>query len=79
MRLPYWLKGALIVTALDIVYWVVTLVSAAQPHTPRGTLRVLLALLVGLISLIPAFLVGAVLGLIVGYVLKRMKNDKNTS
>ena len=71
MRLPYWLKGALIVTALDIVYWIVTLVGAAQSHTPRGTIRVLLALLVGFVSLIPAFVAGAVVGLIVGYVVKR--------
>ncbi len=72
MKFPYWLKGALILTGLDVVYWIFTIAGAAQSHTPRGTARVLLALLVGLISLIPAFVVGAVLGLIVGYVVKRM-------
>lgn len=77
MKFPYWLRGALIVTALDMVYWIVTLISAAQSHTPRGTIRALLALLVGFVSLIPAFVVGAALGLIVGYVVKKMKKKQN--
>ena len=73
MKFPYWLRGALIVTALDIIYWIVIVFSAAQSHTPRGTIRVLLGLLVAFVSLIPAFIGGAAVGLIVGYVMKRMK------
>ena len=77
MAFPYWLRGALIVTALDVIYWIVTIISAAQSHTPRDTIRVLLGLLVGFISIIPAFVAGAALGLIVGYVMKRMKKKQN--
>lgn len=68
-----WLKGGLIVLGLDFLFWLILFISATQSSGDMAGLAAAVSLVYGGLSLIPAFIVGAIIGGISGWIYKTEK------
>ena len=75
-NLPAWAKGGISLVTVDALFWIVFVLWASQPGgSDLAGLAVVAGIYYGLISLIPAFGIGALIGSVVCAITKSKANN----
>ena len=75
-NLPSWAKGGIILTVTDVLFWMLSFIWASRPGgSDIAPLAVLGVLYYGILSVIPAFGIGALIGSVVGSIAKSKESN----
>ena len=73
--MPLWLKSGVLLTLVDILFWLIFIIWAFQGESDLSGLAITGGIYYGLISIIPSFLVGSFIGGVINYIIASKENN----